>query len=58
MPLAAADSHVLKSLPVFGWAPRGDEALRGGLTKAGSGDALGLGEPKLWCGHHDSRREA
>ena len=49
--LALADSHVLKSLPVFGYGklPAGMEALRGGLTKVGSGDAIGLGEPKLWC---------
>jgi hypothetical protein len=42
---------VLKSLPVFGYGklPAGMEALRGGLTKVGSGDAIGLGEPKLWC---------
>jgi hypothetical protein len=49
--LALADSHVLKSLPVFGYGklPAGMEALRGGLTKVGSGDVIGLGDPKLWC---------
>ena len=40
--LLLADSHVLKALPAA--APDGLAAFRGGLTKIGSGDAIGLGE--------------
>ena len=44
--LLLADSHVLKALPAA--APDG-LAARGGLTKIGSGDAIGLGEPRaVW----------
>jgi hypothetical protein len=45
--LLLADSHVLKALPAA--APDGLDAFRGGLTKIGSGDAVGLGEPRaVW----------
>ena len=45
--LLLADSHVLKALPAA--APDGLAAFRGGLTKIGSGDAIGLGEPRaVW----------
>ena len=49
--LAVADSHVLKSLPVFGYGklPAGMEALGGGLTKGERRTRSGSGEPKLWC---------
>ena len=45
--LLLADSHVLKALPLA--PPDGAEAFRGGLTKIGSGDGVGLGEPRaVW----------
>ena len=45
--LLLADSHVLKELPTA--APDGTDAFRGGLTKIGSGDAIGLAEPRaVW----------
>ena len=45
--LLLADSHVLKALPAA--APDGLDVFRGGLTKIGSGDAVGLGEPRaVW----------
>ena len=49
--LMLADSHTLKALPGgLDTPPEGMEAFRGGLTKVGSGDAVGLGEPRMWAG--------
>ena len=49
--LMLADSHTLKALPVgLEKPPEGMERFRGGLTKIGSGDAIGLGEPRTWAG--------
>ena len=49
--LMLADSHTLKALPAgLEKPPEGMERFRGGLTKIGSGDAIGLGEPRTWAG--------
>ena len=46
-----ADSHTLKALPQgLDAPPAGLEAFRGGLTKIGSGDAIGLDAPRMWAG--------
>ena len=49
--LMLADSHTLKALPQgLDAPPPGLESFRGGLTKIGSGDAIGLDTPRTWAG--------
>lgn len=49
--LMLADSHTLRALPQgLDAPPAGLEAFRGGLTKVGSGDGVGLDEPRTWAG--------
>lgn len=49
--LMLADSHTLNALPQgLSAPPAGLESFRGGLTKIGSGDAIGLDNPRMWAG--------
>ena len=44
-----ADSHTLKNLPADSVASD-QPSLRGGIIKVGSGEAFGVGSPRVWAG--------